>query len=88
MQAASQRVVRISKELSLLLRHKPPAGLMDGSGWISVPALLPHLKSKPSLDDIKLVVDSSDKVRCLLLQLERDALLTAHRAAAETLCAG
>lgn len=55
--------VRISKEMSRILRHHPPPGAMDSAGWVSVPVLLKHLKQKPTAEQVKQVVDSCEKVR-------------------------
>lgn len=57
--------VRLSKELSRVLRHAPPAS-MDASGWVSLPVLALHLRSKPSEADIREIVLSSDKVGVLV----------------------
>ncbi|MEW5317048.1 MAG: hypothetical protein WDW38_008379 [Sanguina aurantia] len=57
--------VRLSKELSRVLRHAPPAS-MDASGWVSLPVLLLHLRSKPTEADIRSIVLSSDKQRFVI----------------------
>ena len=54
-------IVAISKEMSNILRHNPPAGAMDAQGWVALPVLLRHLKSKLSEQQVREVVDSNDK---------------------------
>ncbi len=54
--------VRVSKDMSRLLRHHPPPGAMDAAGWISLPVLLKHMRSKPTEEQIRQVVSSCPKV--------------------------
>lgn len=56
--------VRISKEMSRLLRHKPPPGAMDEAGWMSLPVLLRHMRNHPTEEDVRRIVETNDKVRC------------------------
>ncbi|KXZ44296.1 hypothetical protein GPECTOR_70g527 [Gonium pectorale] len=58
--------VRISKDMSRLLRHKPPPGAMDAAGWISLPVLLRHLKHSPTEAQLRQVVESCEKKRFVL----------------------
>lgn len=55
--------VRISKDMSRILRHSPPPGAMDSAGWVSVPVLLQHLRHKPTVEQVKAVVESCEKKR-------------------------
>mmetsp|Transcript_35605 Transcript_35605/g.79125 ORF Transcript_35605/g.79125 Transcript_35605/m.79125 type:complete len:247 (+) Transcript_35605:133-873(+) len=59
-------IVRISKEMSRILRHAPPPGAMDNHGWISLPVLIQHLRSKPTEAQIFQVVESCEKKRFVL----------------------
>lgn len=54
--------VRVSKDMSRLLRHHPPPGAMDAAGWISLPLLLKHIRSKPTEEQVRQVVASCPKV--------------------------
>ena len=54
--------VKLSKALSYVLRHHPPPGTMDKSGWMPVPVLLQHLKVKTDLETLRAVVANNDKV--------------------------
>lgn len=56
-------LVRLSKEMSKMLRHNPPRGAMDSQGWIPLPVVLKHLRTKATEEDVRKVVDSNDKVR-------------------------
>lgn len=64
----SSSVVKISKFLSLVLRHQPELiNLnMDEQGWVSVPELIEKCAQKGvqfTFDDLKYVVDNNDKKR-------------------------
>ncbi|KAG2433476.1 hypothetical protein HYH02_012594 [Chlamydomonas schloesseri] len=56
---------RISKDISRLLRHKPPPG-MDASGWLSLPVLLRHLKGQPTEQQVRDIVAACPKKRFVL----------------------
>jgi RNA:NAD 2'-phosphotransferase (TPT1/KptA family) len=56
------RLTRISKELSRLLRHEPPPNSMDEQGYVEVPVLLQHMRSKPTWEELQEVVASCKKV--------------------------
>jgi RNA:NAD 2'-phosphotransferase (TPT1/KptA family) len=60
--SSNTRIVRISKEMSKVLRHQPPAGAMDPQGWVDVPVLLGVLQSKPTYEELVTVVQENDKV--------------------------
>lgn len=59
---------RLSKFLSLVLRHDPDAGgvAMDGAGWASVEALLAAGQFKGTRADLERIVRESDKQRFAL----------------------
>eukprot|EP00798_Chlamydomonas_sp_ICE-L_P001298 gene1298-32649_t len=63
---AGNNHVRLSKEMSKTLRHNPPGGTMDKHGWVPIPVLIAHLKSKPSEDDVRAVVNTCEKKRFAL----------------------
>lgn len=70
--------VRLSKLLSLVLRHEPGRlGLtLDDGGWVSVPALIEALVEHGhdvSRDELTAVVRSNDKQR-FALDVERDLI--------------
>lgn len=48
-------LVRLSREMSKVLRHAPPKGAMDAQGWVALHVLAAHLKSKPTLEQIRQV---------------------------------
>ncbi len=48
-------IVRISREMSKVLRHHPPAGAMDAQGWVDLPVLINHLRGKPTEAQIRQV---------------------------------
>lgn len=59
---------KISKFLSLVLRHKPEVLelQLDGQGWASVEELLEKMNREPyslSFDDLKEIVETNDKQR-------------------------
>jgi putative RNA 2'-phosphotransferase len=63
-----ERHVRVSKFLSLVLRHQPgKVGItLDGEGWVSVSRLLEALNAhglRLSLDELREVVGANDKQR-------------------------
>ena len=63
-----KQMVKISKFMSLVLRHKPDvAGLtLDENGWVKVSELVKSLKSrgcKVNLGDIEYIVENNDKKR-------------------------
>jgi RNA:NAD 2'-phosphotransferase (TPT1/KptA family) len=60
------RLRQIGRELSRRLRHAPPPGAMDPSGWVQLHVLLHHMKSKPTLEELRLVVETDDKGRFVL----------------------
>ncbi|WIA12668.1 hypothetical protein OEZ85_006312 [Tetradesmus obliquus] len=62
----ASRNVRISKELSYMLRHAPPPGSMDEQGFVSASVLMAHMKSKPTLQELQEVIESNDKKRFVL----------------------
>eukprot|EP00877_Chromochloris_zofingiensis_P013551 jgi/Chrzof1/844/Cz01g31040.t1 len=64
--ADTRRLVQISKDMSRILRHHPPPGSMDVSGWMSLPVLIANLRSKPSVDEVRQVVETNDKKRFVL----------------------
>ena len=47
--------IRISKEMSKVLRHHPPPGAMDAAGWVEIPVLLKHLRCKPTEAQVRQV---------------------------------
>ncbi|KAL4448973.1 hypothetical protein ABPG77_007690 [Micractinium sp. CCAP 211/92] len=52
MSAAPQSsAIRISKAMSMCLRHKPPPE-MDGSGWVPLPALIQHLRQPAATEAV------------------------------------
>ncbi|KAL3137109.1 hypothetical protein ABBQ32_006687 [Trebouxia sp. C0010 RCD-2024] len=58
----TEKMVRISKEMSFLLRHKPPPG-MTSDGYMPLPALLTHMKQRPSEQEVRSVVACDAKKR-------------------------
>jgi len=65
---SKEKAIRISKLLSMALRHKPgELGIqLDANGWTDVPVLLERLKKcgKPvSFETLKHVVDTNEKKR-------------------------
>jgi hypothetical protein len=63
--SSNPRIVRVSKEMSKVLRHQPPEGAMDPQGWVDVPVLLGVLRSKPTYEELVAVVEENDKVSSL-----------------------
>jgi putative RNA 2'-phosphotransferase len=64
----TNRTVKISKFLSLVLRHQPETiGItLSGAGWVRVDHLLAALESHSfsvSLEELQLVVETNDKQR-------------------------
>lgn len=66
MRQQQRRAVQVSKEMSRLLRHAPPPGAMDSQGWVPLSVLAQHMRSKPSLEEIRSVVADNDKQRFVL----------------------
>ena len=64
--AHEQEVIRISKAMSKLLRHSPPAGTVDSEGWMNLPVLLTHLKGRPTAELVRMAVHSNDKQRFVI----------------------
>ncbi|GLC38620.1 hypothetical protein PLESTM_000754600 [Pleodorina starrii] len=58
--------VRISKEMSRLLRHKPPPGAMDSAGWVSLPVLLRHMRNHPNEEQVRRIVAACEKKRFVI----------------------
>jgi len=56
------RLVKVSKEMSYILRHKPPPE-MDKSGFVPLETLMRCMKCRPSIKEILLVVEGNDKKR-------------------------
>lgn len=54
--------IRLSKAMSKVLRHKPPA-CMDSSGWVPLNDLVSHIGIAKSTDQILRVVQSDEKGR-------------------------
>lgn len=64
----SRTLVKLSKFLSLVLRHKPDEiGItLDSQGWVEVEELLTKIKESGnniSFEELKYIVDTSDKKR-------------------------
>jgi len=64
----SDRIIKISKFMSMVLRHKPERiGItLDAQGWADTNALIKGMKRaghSVSLEDLKLVVNENDKKR-------------------------
>ncbi|GAX84872.1 hypothetical protein CEUSTIGMA_g12293.t1 [Chlamydomonas eustigma] len=59
-------LIRISKEMSRVLRHHPPPGGMDAQGWVALSILIKHLKSRPTEAQVRQVVESNDKKRYVI----------------------
>ncbi|DBA92817.1 TPA: hypothetical protein ACH3X1_003002 [Trebouxia sp. C0004] len=60
--SSKDRMVRVSKETSYMLRHRPPPG-MTSDGYISLPALLTHMKHKPTEQEIRAAISCDAKNR-------------------------
>lgn len=56
-------LIRVSKEMSRILRHAPPPGEMDAQGWVRLPALLKALRSKATEGTVRQIVEQNDKVQ-------------------------
>jgi RNA:NAD 2'-phosphotransferase (TPT1/KptA family) len=64
---APQRLDKVGREMSRILRHDPPAGAMDKHGWVPVPTLIAHMKSKPTYNEILQAVAADNKVEDVYL---------------------
>ena len=73
-------MIRLSKEVSYLLRHTtlPQA---DPHGWVAIPTLQQNLRHPASYEEIKHMVDTSDKVKS-------SHLSTMRKWSAEAVCVG
>ena len=58
----SGRMINVSKSMSRILRHDPPASI-DGGGWVPLHDLLLKIGGRASVEDIKQVVESDEKGR-------------------------
>lgn len=75
---------RISKDMSKVLRHKPPPGAMDAAGWVNLPVLLRHLKNQPTEQQVREIVAACPKVgaaHCMSLLANCAPSSGGHRAA-------
>ena len=70
---APQRLTKIGKEMSRILRHDPPPGAMDKHGWVPVETLMAHLKSKPTYNEVLQAVAIDNKVKRTLQALSLPA---------------
>ena len=55
-------MIKVSKNMSRVLRHDPPASI-DSSGWVPLPDLLQKMRGSVSLEQIQAVVASDEKGR-------------------------
>jgi 2'-phosphotransferase len=62
----TNRPRQIGLEMSRSLRHAPPPRAMDKSGWVPLHILMQYMKSKPSLEELRLVVETDTKGRFVL----------------------
>lgn len=62
----TNRLSWISREMSHILRHAPPPGAMDSSGFVPLHVLLQHMKSKPTVEELRQVIETDIKGRFVL----------------------
>lgn len=62
-------MIRLSKEISYLLRHTSLAQ-SDPHGWVDIPDLQDRLRYPATFEEIKRVVQSNDKVNRISVAMQ------------------
>jgi 2'-phosphotransferase len=62
----TNRLLWISREMSHILRHAPPPGAMDSSGFVPLSVLIQYMKHKPTVEELRQVIETDIKGRFVL----------------------